>query len=355
MKWNESGLTDKQSDRKVYIDYLRVFATFAVMILHISAQNWGSTDVNGFDWQVFNFFDSIVRWGVPVFVMISGSLFLNREISLRKLYSKYIRRMITAFIAWSAIYAAFIDGPLMSRVPALIQGHYHMWFILMIVGIYMCIPFIKAIAETDFRIKYFLALSFVFAFAFPEIIILTKDFGNEFMLMISNALNSDVNNMRMQMVLGYASYFVLGYYLDKTELNRRKRCMIYALGLAGFVFTIVMDLIVALKTQTSCGNYYGYFNVNILLEAVAVFTFFKNREYKKDKMNATIKKMSKLSFGAYCVHILIIEQLSIRLGLNTLSFNPAISVLSIGIVVFIVSFSISALLNRIPIINKYMV
>ena len=153
----ERAQFDRQTDRrKVYFDYLRVFATFAVMILHISAQNWYSTDVNGFDWQIFNFFDSIVRWGVPVFVMISGSLFLNREISLSKIFSKYIRRLITAFIAWSAIYAVFMDGTIVDRASALVQGHYHMWFILMIVGIYMCIPFIKVIAESDFRIKYFL-------------------------------------------------------------------------------------------------------------------------------------------------------------------------------------------------------
>ena len=139
---------DRQTDRKIYLDFLRVFATFAVMILHISAQNWYSTDVNGFEWQVFNFFDSIVRWGAPVFVMISGSLFLNRETPLRIIYSKYIRRMITAFIFWSAIYVFFQDGPIMSRVKALVQGHYHMWFILMIVGIYTN-PNLKSIQKRN--------------------------------------------------------------------------------------------------------------------------------------------------------------------------------------------------------------
>lgn len=102
-------------DRVVYFDYLRVFATFAVMILHISAQNWYTTDVNGFEWQVFNFYDSIVRWGVPIFVMISGSLFLDREIPLRKMYSKYIFRMAISFFVWSVIYAIFADGSIANK------------------------------------------------------------------------------------------------------------------------------------------------------------------------------------------------------------------------------------------------
>lgn len=95
----------KSNERTVYFDYLRVFATFAVMILHLSAQNWYITDVNEFEWQTFNFYDSIVRWSVPVFVMISGALFLNRDIKLKTIYTKYILRIVVSYVAWSAIYA----------------------------------------------------------------------------------------------------------------------------------------------------------------------------------------------------------------------------------------------------------
>lgn len=70
---------DKQK-RTIYFDYLRVMATLAVIMLHMSAQNWYVSDVNGYNWQVFNLYDSIVRWGVPVFVMISGALFLKKGI-----------------------------------------------------------------------------------------------------------------------------------------------------------------------------------------------------------------------------------------------------------------------------------
>lgn len=157
------------ADRTVYFDYLRVFATFAVMILHISAQNWYATDVNSFEWQVFNLFDSIVRWSVPVFVMISGSLFLSREIPLRKIYSKYIFRMAISFLVWSVIYAIFTEGDIINKLSAAVQGKYHMWFVLMIIGLYMCIPIIKSIAETDEKIKYYLLLAFVFAFVVPEV------------------------------------------------------------------------------------------------------------------------------------------------------------------------------------------
>lgn len=351
MEYNEQIL----EERTIYFDYLRVFAAFAVMILHVAAQNWYSTDVNGFDWQVFNFFNSIVRWGVPVFVMISGALFLNRDISLKIIYTKYIFRMIIAYVIWSAIYALFAGGTVPHMMVVFLTGHYHMWFVLMIVGIYMCIPFIKPIVEDDSKIRYFLLLAFFFAFIIPEFLTLLNDFGNGLVIKGANVISQHVNNMKMNIVLGYASYFILGYYINKITLNKRQRLMIYVMGAFGFVATIGLDLVVALRTQTFCDNYYGNFTVNVLLEALAVFTWFKYRKYNNKKINTFVQKLSKYSFGAYLVHALVIEQLNLRLGLNTLSFNSVFSVISIGIMVFIISFVVSALLHQIPIVKKYMV
>lgn len=87
-----------------------MFATFSVIILLIASSNWSLIDVNGFDWFVFNSIDRIVRWGVPVFVMISGALFLDMDIPIRKIYSKYVFRMIVSFIVWSIIYTLFMGG-----------------------------------------------------------------------------------------------------------------------------------------------------------------------------------------------------------------------------------------------------
>lgn len=74
------------------IDYLRIFACFMVIILHVSADNWHTADVDSFEWAVFNFYDTAVRSCVPLFFMISGKLFLGRTeiILISKLYKKNI-------------------------------------------------------------------------------------------------------------------------------------------------------------------------------------------------------------------------------------------------------------------------
>ncbi len=279
MRQNTYTLSNTQTIRIVYMDYLRVFATFAVMILHISAQKWYTTDVNGFAWQTFNFFDSIVRWSVPVFVMISGALFLDRDIPLRRIYAKYVLRLMVAFFVWSAIYALFSDGDIATRVFMFLKGHYHMWFILMIAGIYICMPFIKAIINSETRLKYYLILAFIFAFVIPELLTLVSDFAPYVIIKSVQTVNQHANTMRMHIVLGYASYFVLGYYLNKVDLSKAGRIIIYILGIIGSIATIFLDLIVALRTQKCYSMYYGDFNVNILLESMAVFTWFKHKKF----------------------------------------------------------------------------
>lgn len=162
-------------NRTVYYDCLRVAATMAVILLHVAAMNWSNVDVNSREWFVFNFYDSIARWGVPVFVMISGALFLSKKtISIKTLFFKYVLRMLTAFVVWSFIYYLVVPNEIVERFIGLFRpgklekfinistSHYHLWFVPMIAGIYICLPIIRKISEDEKISNYFLIISFVF-------------------------------------------------------------------------------------------------------------------------------------------------------------------------------------------------
>ena len=148
-----------------FLDYLRVFAIFFVIMIHVSAQNWYKIDVNDFFWQTFNFYDSISRWSVPVFVMISGALFLNKDIIISQIYKKYILRLMISFLVWSAFYC-FLGNRSLS-LKNILNGEYHMWFIFMIIGLYMLSPIIREIVKNKKIMKYFLLLAFIFTFFIP--------------------------------------------------------------------------------------------------------------------------------------------------------------------------------------------
>lgn len=355
-----------KTERRTYCDYLRMTATLAVVVLHASSSNWNESDFNIFIWKAFNFFDSIVRWGVPVFIMISGSLFLGRKIHTRTIYTRYILRMIIAFLFWNVFYVltsadTFENGIILSlktNLGSIFSGHYHMWFILTITGLYMCIPIYNMIITNRSVMKYFLILSFLFTYFFPWISKILDDFAmpsNKSLSSVIQIFSSNINTMKMNLVLGYSFYFIIGYYLDNTDLRKPTRFFIYCLGISGFIFTILADWHLTEISHQPCSRYYGVFDVNILCEAICIHTLFKYHEYKHEQLNKLLAAASAYTFGAYLIHPFFLDKLSSVFGFDTLSFTPVLSVPVISLVVFTMSICTSFLLHFIPGIKKYCV
>lgn len=340
------------AERKTYLDYLRVLSSVFIVLIHVSAQNWSSTAPDSFEWQVFNFFDALSRWAVPSFIMISGALMLGRDIPVRQIYSKYVVRMAVAFIFWSTVYMLALG----KEKITLITGHYHMWFVLMISGLYICLPLFERIVRDKKALRYYLIISFAAGITLPWLKQIANDFfGMTALARISNALYDNVKAMRLDFIIGCQFYFMLGYYLDTTELGKKQRCAIYILGLLGAMFTVIASSYISIKLGSAKENYYNVFSVNVFFVAVAVFTAFKYMRFPHERLNRLFIKLGKDSFGTYLVHILILNTVGQRFGINTLSFSPVISVLSITAVVCVVSYAISAIANRIPVLNKYIV
>jgi surface polysaccharide O-acyltransferase-like enzyme len=334
-----------------FLDYLRVFATFFIIMIHVCSQNWNrkDIDVNSFAWQTFNFYDCISRWSVPVFVMISGALFLNKDIIISQIYRKNILRLVISFLVWSAFYC-FLGNRTLS-LKNILNGESHMWFIFMIIGLYMSSPIIREIVKNKNVMKYFLLLAFIFTFFIPFVNQIIHDFFKKTGTIY--IINKKIQTMSMNLVLGYTGYFILGYYLNLITLTKKKTAIIYLGGILGLLLTVALQIILVLKTQQRTSNYYGYLTFNVLLSACAVFIWFKN-SYFFSQSNAIIQKLSKYTFGVYLVHIFILNLLK-NFGLNTMSFNPILSVLLITILVYFLSVCVVAILHCIPVLRKYIV
>ncbi len=354
-------VNDKQ--RVIYLDYLRIAATFCVVVLHISGQNWYTTSVNSFEWNVLNFYDSIVRWVVPIFVMISGALFLDneKELSVNKLFSKNIFRITTALIFWSSFYALDegIQGANFSSFfISLLEVNYHLWFLIMLIGLYITVPIFRKITESSQLTKYFLIVSLIFTFLIPNLLNLLSLLEISVAGKAFEAIQVSFSEMNFHLTLGYTSYFVLGYFLSKVDLNRKLRIVIYIFGIIGFITTILLTAGFSSKMQIAYGEFYSNFSLNVLLESISIFVFARyelTKIFSLVKYKNVVLKTSKYSFGIFLVHALVIEIMIIILGINNLSFNPIFSIPVLSLAVFLVSYIISAILNRIPIINKYIV
>ena len=335
--------------RILYLDCLRIFATIAVIFIHVSSQNWYSTKPSSPEWNIFNFYDSIVRFGVPVFVMISGALFLNtqKKISIRSLYQKNITRIITAFLFWSVLYVIYdhhnVTG-FEQVISKIIKGPYHMWFLYMITGLYLITPLLKPIVRDRKLTIYFLLLSFILTFLVPAA-------ANFFPVVASVYKKASFH-----FTLGYTSYYVAGMYLNENEISPKLEKFIYILSLIGFAATIIISAVIA-RSKGEPYGYYSNYSIFVMLESLGVFIFFKNHVGKinfSHRQKQMIYRISNYSFGIYLVHVMVLKTLKSH-GLTTMTFHPALSVPVIALIVFLISYVISAVMHRIPVLKNYVI
>lgn len=142
--------------RVEYLDYLRLLATIGVLVIHVALTFTHFSDIVIDDrWYVVNVTESLLRWSVPIFVMISGVSFLclKRELTLNELWRKYILRLFLAYVCWNSFYflcsygAAYVKGVELPEPSRLLVPFGHLWFLPMMIGVYLVMPFLRAIND----------------------------------------------------------------------------------------------------------------------------------------------------------------------------------------------------------------
>lgn len=344
--------------RVVYADLLRICAIFAVIILHVSASQWRHVDITSFDWKVFNFYDSLVRFCVPVFIMLSGMFFLdkNKDINIKNIYNKYIFRIVTAFIFWSILYTVYLKWNNFKNMNLIsfkdiavtfVIGRYHLWFLYMIIGLYIITPILRTFVQKENKhlIEYFLILALIFGSIVPTIQQIV-DLPN---------FNKVLKSVNLNFVLGYVGYYVGGYYLKTYNTNKKINKLIYFTGLISFIFTVTFSYILSISKGSATSTLYENYTPNVASMSIAIFLFFRENISKITFNEKTVKYISKLSsytFGIYLVHDFF-NVLFLKVGLVTTLFNPVVSVPCISILIFVFSLGVVYIIKKIPIINKY--
>ena len=349
--------------RQYHLDILRIVATVFVVLLHVSAQQWSAAATDSVAWHVFNVGDSITRWSVPAFVMISGALFLDpaRTVTVKSLYTKNVLRLAVAFAVWSLIYAVyktsaeeFALGTFAKRV---IQGNGHMWFLMMLIGLYLLVPLLRRLCEEEKYVKYFLLLSFLFNIVAPTVFsIVMPLLPDSPVKTLLTVAKPDYTLMQMDFVTGYSFYFVLGYYLNSRKQSVVFRVATYIAAVAGVLVTIVGTHTASVMLGWKYSALYSNFSLNVFVQAVGCFVLFKAIPWRVGPRAAKVLGvLSQCSFGVYLMHELLIGMLYRYFGISVLSFPAYISVPLLVVGISCVSLVVSFVLNKIPFLNKYIV
>ncbi|MDD6275437.1 MAG: acyltransferase family protein [Clostridia bacterium] len=352
--------TDNLKQRSVYRDLLRIISALAVVCIHVCS-NSGMNEYSS-QWNALNVYDTLSRFSVPVFFMISGSflLDLNRPQPLSKIYKNKIPRMAIAYIFWFVVYTLWrttvkiksgeltIESVLSSPIKFIdnaITENFHMWFIFAIIFLYAATPIVRKLCEDIKTERYFIILSCI------------PLFYNLLTIFISPpSLQYVFENLSMNLVMGYTVYFVVGHYAATYDINKKRRIIIYILAAVSLVFTAVYAWHLKI-TDRSTETVYKYLLPNIFFPSLAIFLLFKygfSKVQFSDRAIKIISGVSSLTFGIYLSHMLVVYALNL-LNINVLSFNTVISAPVLTIAIFIISMGITFVLKKIPFVNKYIV
>ena len=230
----------------IYLDVIRVVACFLVIVGHVSANYMDICPITSVDFQASAVYNTVSISAPAIFFMLSGALFLNpksKDIPAKKLWSRYILRMIISYVFWSFLFTFIIWLPYYKWTLETVKLYvkevllgvpmYHMWFIPAIIAIYMILPLLKPAFADKSRCRYFLMLFLVIQIVVPTI--LKFDVPNR------NILQNLYSRIPYVMCTGYLGYFVLGYYLSIEDFSKKSRHVIYALGSLGTAAACVIN------------------------------------------------------------------------------------------------------------------
>lgn len=334
--------------RIIYLDYLKIIAGIFVVLIHVCSQYWEYLPLNSIDFKVLTCLDSICRCCVPIYFMVSGALFLNDEKSftIKEILKKYALKMLLVFIFWNIIYSILsiliIKGSSINlesiitifKSTLLGNGIYHLTFLVTIIGFYLCVPILKLITKKENKklLQYLIIILFIFTSV--------------------NLLTKSLIDIRISYPLVFSSfilYFILGYYLNTFEIDKRRRIIIYIVGLISLFLTMILTINYSSSINKASELFFKYLSPNVVLYSTSVFLLFKNKKNLKE--NKIISTMANLYFGIYLVHGLVLG-FYLKLGLFNLNLPKYLLVIVLFVIIYLTSLLVSFIISKIPVIKK---
>ncbi|MDO5115441.1 MAG: acyltransferase family protein [Synergistaceae bacterium] len=349
----QEGRKEGRKENFIELEFVRVAACLMVIVLHVAAANFYTF---GPHWAVSNTIHSFVRSCVPLFFMISGALLLKKGAAddLSFFIRKRFVRILPSLIFWSSL-SCLAYVCLKSEPPVYFflrffgtSGFYHLWYLYALVGLYLLIPIVGKwyVNSSGREIAFFLAVWFAACSCSTASSLVSELSGR----------NADM--LKLYNISEFASYigfFVLGTFL----FEERNRYLIEKVKpLAAFLVFVICGLMIAGMTAVyseymSQPNqlFYKYRCPLVIIAAVSFFIFSMRLKYNNTRINTLIAKISKYSFGIYCVHAFVLYKIPVS-ELCSMTGITWLTILLVSIFVFLVSLMISVILKKLPLLSK---
>lgn len=357
-------------EREFFLDKLRVAATCAVVLLHTITGVMDTVDMGPFPFEnkVFLAALDLICWCVPVFVLISGYLFLNpaRKISMRDVLAKYCRRIVLALFLFGVPYACleqialehtFKIGMLGKGFLMVLRGKSwsHMWYLYLILLLYLMTPALKWLLE---RIPLCAVYALLGALLAASSIL--PCFAAFFEWEYPTAFLGR---------LVYLFYYMCGYLFavhgsagarerepdaEPEEERGGKMCVrILSGAAAAFVLGMVASRLSGVYTARTAYNAPRAVLLALLLFGAGVVWSRSGRKGAKNTGLWKQRQASALTFAVYLIHPVFLNFFYKFLHITPLDFNILVSLPLFFLGVLLLSGAAAWVLRRIPVLRKY--
>lgn len=347
--------------RLVFPDILRIIAAVGVIIIHVTAIIISQHKVGSLEWNIANIFNSLFRWSVPVFFMISGMMFLNlkKEIGIQEFIKKYVVRIIICIVVWGYLYGILdtivYNGQIniISFVIAFLnmlsgKAGYHLWFLYTLLIIYLFVPILKRMVENTERniLKYVL---FVW-----EILGVGLNTINGILNCLPQNIFGEVACALPELIV-YIGYFVLGYYLNTYSISKKQEKILNVAFMLSIVAMPLGNYVISMLNGSYQNPFSGTMSIFTMIICVRIFLFVKNREYKNNesKKKDILFYIGQCTFGVYLIHVAVLTAFKpciLRIG-GSMSLFLLIPLYTIF--VFGISLLITMIIKKIPGLKKF--
>lgn len=359
--------TNIQQNRYIKLDIARTFAILCVCLCHCSELIYvyspktviiSELSVYSRVFMIVSF--TLGRLGVPVFLFLTGALLLRKTMdsdeSVFDFYKAKLLPLVLINATWIIIYNIFsacflnevfdfwkmIKEIFLLKNPAMMN----MWYMPVIIGMYIGIPFVaKIIKSFSFKtISVVIAATFIISYVVPAVNSIMKIYG----------IQEEWNPVISVPFLGgaYGLYILLGYYIHNGSVKKLKTYMITVIMIISFVITVAVQYIS--YERWSCYNYRVWYDFPfVLITAVCIYMLFERIDDEKinNIFSHVFTYISRISFGIFLVHVLVISILKEYIGM--LGLSMPLTVIIFTITAFLLSVVIIFILSRNKYIAKY--
>lgn len=339
------------TDRDARLSLVRVAACVGILVLHtvFAADEYFAEVISGADHFVSRIAENNMMWAVPCFLMVTGALQLDpgRRLTLKKLYGKYILRILIALAACCLIFRifdmimdgeAFTAGGILMAFQELVTARCwgHLWYLYLLIGLYILMPFYRMVADraSDRELRY-LALAYI---AFVSVIPMIESFGLHIGFYISESVI-------------YPLYLFLGYMIHagRDGIPARAGALLLLAGTAAIVIMDVMRLGYGAQIPEAL---FGYASPAVIAQSAGVFAVLCKGRLPGERAAACLDQIDRCSFGIYLIHMIFVRSLFRYIQWNPYGHAPGLALPAAILGIGAVSFVIVWVLRRIPAVRK---